>query len=113
MNPFKNTEQTVLCCYTDLHPETERSVRAYAPTAKFVDTSGSNPNTMMGAFSHNNLNGDFWKFDDTLDNDIARMTGLLNAGGQNGAEFSAEVKIADAGSQVRQGEQADVVFDFL
>lgn len=83
---------------------------------KFIDTSGVNPNTMMGAFSHNNLNGDFWRLDSMFDNDISRMTGLINGvypGGQSGAEFSSEVKVADAGTQIRQGEQADVVFDFL
>jgi hypothetical protein len=31
----------VLCCFADLHPETERSVKAFAPTAKMMDTSGS------------------------------------------------------------------------
>lgn len=85
-------------------------------TPKFVDTSGVNPNSIIAAFSHNNLNSDFWRLDGMFDNDIARMTGLINGvypAGQTGAQYSSEIKIADAGSQVRQGEAADVVFDFL
>ncbi len=83
---------------------------------KFIDMSGNNVAAGIQAFSHPNLNADFWRLDSMMDNDISRMTGLVNGvypGGQSGAQFSSELKIADAGSQIRQGEQADVVFDFL
>jgi len=31
----------VMCCFTDLRPETERAVKSFAPDALFADTSGS------------------------------------------------------------------------
>jgi hypothetical protein len=39
-NPFK-PKPIILCCFADLHPETERSVKEHAPTAIMADTSGS------------------------------------------------------------------------
>ena len=37
----KHPAPTVVCCYTQLHPETERSLKEHVPEAELIDTSGS------------------------------------------------------------------------
>jgi hypothetical protein len=96
-------------------PEVEKALRS-GMTPKFVPTNGANPNQVLGAFSHNNLNADFWKYDGVLDDDVSRVVGMVKGvypGSGEGVGLASVAKIADQGEEIRQNERADTVRDLL
>jgi hypothetical protein len=95
--------------------EVEKALRS-GITPKFVPTNGRNPNQVLAAFSHNNLNADFWRFDGIIDDDVSRMVGMVKGvypGSGEGVELASVAKIADAGEAIRQNERADIVRDHM
>lgn len=95
--------------------EVEKALRS-GMTPKFIPTNGQDPNRVLAAFSHNNLNADFWRFDSVIDDDVSRMVGMVKgvypASGE-GVELASVAKIADQGEAIRQNERADIVRDHM
>ncbi len=95
--------------------EVEKALRS-GVTPKFIRTDGRNPSQVLSAFSHNNLNADFWRFDGIIDDDVSRMVGMVKGvypGSGENVELASVAKIADEGEAIRQNERADIVRDFL
>jgi hypothetical protein len=63
-----------------------------------------------------NLNIDFHRFDQQLDDDVSRMVGMVKGvqtGGGTNVEFASVAKLSDENEQIRQGERADIVREFI
>lgn len=83
---------------------------------KFVRTDGKNPNTVFAAVSHPQLSSDFYKFDNQIDDDVSRMTGMITGvypGSGANVDLASVAKMTNSGDAIRQGEQSDLVSDFL
>lgn len=83
---------------------------------KFVRTDGRRPSDVFYGVSHPPLGSDFYKFDDQIDDDVSRMTGMIVGvypGSGENVDLASVAKMQNSGDAVRQGELSDVVTEFL
>jgi len=75
------------------------------------------PSRSIGSVTFPTLNPQFDKFNGTVDNDVAKMSGLfkgtLASGGGENVKFAKVAEISTEGEKILLTEKADIVRDFL
>jgi hypothetical protein len=82
---------------------------------RVVFTRGD-PNKIISSISPNNLNADYRIFGQRIDQNVARTVGMIGGAGPNNVaniELATLAKEGIQNEQIRTGERADVVRDFV